>query len=178
MWWLHSYPLNRKSSQRGWSIKERERNNPFSLLMGAKCYLEIFWYLFSLQNVTIHGLLRGVCQDSQSRAGMCCSGCPWTAKSHSRVEEGPPDGGMLLNLGLYRKLKQSNSGISSHLASHGGDKWLLVIWPWEGSQWVHSSYAVKENAAGIITKGAVSQKLLLLRTCWALSWTDVKPATV
>lgn len=115
MWWLHSYPLNRKSSQRGWSIKEGERNNPFSLLMGAKCYLEIFWYHFSLQNVTIHGLLRGVCQDSQSRAGMCCSGCPWTAKSHSRVEEVPPDGGMLLNLGLYRKLKKSNQTLASAL---------------------------------------------------------------
>lgn len=59
-WWLHSYPLNRKCPQRVLSIKEGERNNPFSLLlMGAKCYLEIFWCLFSLQNVTIHRLLRG-----------------------------------------------------------------------------------------------------------------------
>lgn len=116
-WWLHSYPLNRKSPQRGWSIKGGERNHPFclhvfQLLMGAKCYLEIFWYLFSLQNVTIHGLLRRVHQGSQSCGGACCSGCPWTAKSHSRVEEGPPDGGTLLSLWLYRKLKNNPSQAS------------------------------------------------------------------
>lgn len=112
-WWLHSYPLNRKSSQRGWSIKEGERNNPFSLcvfqlLMGTKCYLEIFWYLFSLQNDTIHRLLKGSVPRQPELRRNCCSGCPWTAKSHSRVEEGPPDGGMLLSLWLYRKLKKSN----------------------------------------------------------------------
>lgn len=112
-WWLHSYPLNRKSSQRGWSIKEGERNNPFSLcvfqlLMGTKCYLEIFWYLFSLQNDTIHRLLKGSVPRQPELQRNCCSGCPWTAKSHSRVEEGPPDGGMLLSLWLYRKLKKSN----------------------------------------------------------------------
>lgn len=123
-WWLHSYPLNRKCPQRVLSIKEGERNNPFSLLlMGAKCYLEIFWCLFSLQNVTIHRLLRGgVCQGSQSCGGACCSGIPFQGRGR------PFWWRHFVKPLIIQKTteEQSDSGIRYHLANRGGsDCWFF-----------------------------------------------------
>lgn len=64
------------------------------------------------------------------------------------------------------KEEQSNSSTRYHLAKHGAnDCWLFGNG--RGSKWQCSSSAVKENTAGIITKGSVSQSLLLLSTCQA-----------